>query len=131
MNITEAFADFLEAEEIGVFGTNLFIGGAPLDGPDLCFWLVSSGGAPVSSNQTNEMVKEYTIDVFYRNTDPEDVYDVLQSLEILLNNGSCKTIGSFDIIDVQTSLFPTDQDIDNEDRTVGLLTVKIVTYYKE
>lgn len=131
MNIAKSFVTYMESEGLGTFGTDIFIGVAPKGAPDPCYWLTSAGGAPQSRNQTGEVIKNYTLDLYYRNTDAEDVYEKLQSLEVLLNTGNCTQLTGFDTIELQATLFPTDQDIDNEERTVGLIQITVKTYYKE
>lgn len=131
MNITEAFVEYLESLLLGTLGVDIFIGSVPQDAPNNCYWLVGSGGSPVSRNQTGEVVKNYTIDIFYRNLSAEVVYNTLQDLEIEVNKAVCTQLNGFDTIEMQAVLFPSDQDIDNEDRTVGLVQVLVKTYYKE
>lgn len=131
MNIAKSFVEYMEDQLLGTFGDDIFIGVAPQGAPDKCYWINTSGGAPQSRNQTGEVIKNYVLDVFYRNTDAEDVYDTIQALEILLNNGNCTQLSGFDTIEIQATLFPTDQDIDNQERTVGLIQVGVKTYYKE
>ena len=128
MNIARSFVTYMEGQSLGTFGTDIFIGAVPQDAPDPCWWLMTSGGAPQSRNDTGEVVKVYVLDLFYRNTDAEDVYEVLQALEVLLNTGNCTQLSGFDTIEIQALLFPTDQDIDDQDRTVGLTQVTIKTY---
>jgi hypothetical protein len=131
MNITQSFAQLLETELSTNLGQNLFIGGAPLDAPDVCWWVLSAGGVNISKQVAGEKQKNYTISVFYRSLNPEDVYDNLQNLEEMINAGDCKELNDYDIIEMEAILFPTDQDLDNQDRTVGLLQVTITTYFKE
>ncbi len=131
MNITEAFSEYIADLGYGVFGTDMFIGSAPIDAPNTCIWLVGSGGSPILRNQTGEVTKNYTIDVFYRSSSSEAVYNLLQALEVEINKANCTQLNGFDTIEMQAVLFPSDQDIDNEDRTVGLVQVLVKTYYKE
>ena len=128
MNITHAFATYLQTQGFGTLGTNLFIGAVPLDAPDACFWVSSGGGSNQSRNKTGERVKSYIISIFYRSMDSEDVYDTLQELEETINSASCVTLGSYDTIEMQCTVFPTDQDIDSEERTKGLAQVTLTIY---
>ena len=131
MNIVEAFVDYLEEKEFGTLGTDIFISSVPQEAPDKCFWLISAGGSPQDENATGEMIKSYIVSLYYRNTDAKDVYDILHNLEVLINSNDCTQLTDFDTIDLRATAFPIDQDIDNEDRTVGLLQITIDTYYKE
>ena len=121
----------MEDEGFGTFGTDIFIGVAPQNAPDPCYWLTTSGGSPESRNDTGEVIKIYTINLYYRNTDAEDVYNKMQELEVEFNKANCTQLNGFDTIQLSATLFPTDQDIDNEERTVGIIEITVKTYYKE
>jgi hypothetical protein len=131
MNIAESFAQYMEDQGFGTLGTDLFIASVPQNAPDSCWWIVLAGGAPDFRNETGEMMKDYTIEVYYRNTSAETVYNRLHAFEVETNKADCVQLTDFDTIDIQSVLFPADQDLDNEDRTIGLLQVQIKTYYKE
>lgn len=127
MNIVRSFANFLENRGYGTFGDDIFIGGAPLEA-DMCWWIVSGGGSSSIKNQTGERVKNYLISVFYRNIDAEDVYESLQELEEDLNSKECLELEDYETVEVEAISFPADQDLDSEDRTVGLLQVNLRVY---
>lgn len=131
MNIAESFSTYMQSLSLGTFGTDIYIGSVPLDAPNTCWWIISSGGSPVQKNHTAEVMKQYNLDVYYRSTDSESLYNTLHDFEVTLNNPNCTQLTDFDTIEIQAISFPADQDIDNEDRTVGLLQVTIRTYYKE
>ena len=132
MNIARSFVDYMIAQGFGtVFGTDIFIGGIPQDAPDTAWWVVSAGGSPGTKNQTAELQKNYVLNIYYRSTDAESVYNEIQSLEIELNKPTCITLAGFDTIEIEATTFPTDQDLESEERTVGLLTATVKTYYKE
>lgn len=128
MNIAEAFAEFLQDQGFGSLGDSLRIGTVPLDAPSTCWWIITSGGSTVSQNHTGERRKQYLIQVFYRNVDATEVYNQLQALEELINSDSCTQLSGYDTIDIEATSFPTDQDVDAEDRTVGVVQVTITTY---
>lgn len=127
MNIARDLAQFLEDNGFGVFGTDLFIGGAPVK-VSTCYWITSAGGTNKQKNVTNNKLKNYTLSIFYRNTDAETVYENMQALEELINSDACTQLDNYDTIEMETILFPADQDIDVQDRTVGLLEVTITTH---
>ena len=132
MNIAGSFVSYMISVGFGTtLGTDVFIGGVPQDAPSTAWWVVSQGGTLVLTNQTGEKIKSYTLQVFYRNIDGQDVYDELQDLEIELNKSNCAQLTGFDTMEIESNLFPTDNDIDLEERTIGMLQVKITTYYKE
>jgi hypothetical protein len=128
MNITREFVNFLATKGFGTFGTSIFIGGVPQEAPDASMWVLSGGGTPSVKNETNNMRKKYVFNVYYRNKDAEDVYETLQELEELINSDACTQLGSYETLDMECTLFPTDQDLDIEDRTVGLLEVTATVY---
>jgi hypothetical protein len=129
MNLIEAFADYMDNELLtGTLGDDLFIGGAPIEAPDACWWLTMSGGSTNLSLETGEKVKDYQIDVFYRDIDEQAVYSNLQELEEDINSDRCTQLTGYETIDMEATLFSVDQDIDQEDRKVGLLTITIRIY---
>lgn len=128
MNIARSFAQFMENEGYGTFGTSLFVGNAPLDRTDEVYWIVPTGGNSIISNQTGEKMKSYIINVFYRNSVAEEVYETLQEFEEAINSDACTQLQGFDTIDVEATQFAADQDIDDQERTVGLVQVTIQTY---
>lgn len=130
MNIARAFVDYLE-DLLGItFGQGIYLGGVPLDADDAVYWVVSDGGAPTQKLPTGEIVKTYQLNVFYRDTDEQAVYDNLQSLEESINSDSCTQLSGYETIDMEAVLFSVDEDLDSEDRKVGLIQV-IITIHKE
>lgn len=128
MNLTRSFVEYMQNELFGVFGTDIFIGGAPQKAPDTCWWVVSSGGNSVIKNKTNEKLKAYVLDIFYRSDNAEDVYDTLEALEKRLNSDDCPELTDFEVVEFEATLFPIDQDLDVQDRTVGLLQATLTIY---
>lgn len=128
MNVTQRFAEYLQTEGYGTLGTNLFIGGCPIEAPDTTMWILSSGGNNIGKNNTGEKQKNYIISVFYRSTDAQEVYDTLEELENKINENLCEGLTGYAIMETETTQFPTDQDIDNETRTIGLLQVALTIY---
>lgn len=132
MNLIEAFVGYLEDLGIGTSGSDIFIGQAPSSDkvPDDIWWVVASGGSPASVMQTGESIKTYQIDIFRRARDYQTVYDDLHDLEQQLNCSECVEIEGFDTISAQAQTFPIDNDLDQEDRKVGLLQATL-TIHKE
>jgi hypothetical protein len=130
MNIAEAFADYLVNLGKGTLGQNIFIGQAPSSNrvSDSIWWIVGNGGSSLQKNSTGESLKNYQLSVYYRNRDYKTVYDTLSDLEESINCDGCAQLDSFDTIDIEASTFPVDNDLDNEDRKVGLLQVNLTTY---
>ncbi len=130
MTVVESFAAYLQALGIGTLGQDLWIGEAPssMNSVDTLCWIVASGGSPLVTNQTGEMTKEYQVQIFYRDRDYKDVSTVLFGLEEELNCDGCTQLSGFDTVDMKATQFPIDNDLDSEDRKVGLLSVTITTY---
>lgn len=128
MNIVQSFAEFIEPLTGTTLGTDLYLGGVPLSAPSDCWWIVSGGGTPLANNPTGEHWKRYIINIYTRNNNALVVYDQLQALEEALNGDACTQLNGYDTIDIEATTFATDQDIDSEDRTVGLLQATITTY---
>lgn len=127
MNLARSFVNYMEANSFGVFGDDLFIGGAPLNAPDSSWWVLLSGGTNEAKYTTGEKIKDYSLNVFYRSTSTSDVYDTLKDFEDFLTNG-CPTLEDYEVIEISTLIYPTDLDLDNEERTVGLMEVSIRVY---
>lgn len=130
MNLAEAFVEYLEGVTGAVFGQNLFIGEAPSSNlvVDSVWWLTASGGTPQTRLATGESIKNYLIEVFYRDRDYRSVYDAMHSLEEDLNCSHCIELTGFETIDVSATAFPVDQDLDLEDRKIGLVQATIRTH---
>lgn len=129
MNIAKAFVDYLvEYQSLGAFGTDIFIGSLPDDAPDACYWVTSAGGNSQSKNVTGERIKTYLLNVYYRNTDGEEVYTSIQELEENLNNSLVTSLGDYTVHDVSAVSFPVDRDLDIQERSVGQIQVSIEVY---
>lgn len=128
MNITRSLALYLESLGFATLGTDMFIGGVAQDAPSASWWLTAAGGSPQSKNNTGELIKKYSVNVYFRDLDASNVYDTLQELEQTVNADNCTQLDGFDTIGIEATSFPTDQDIDNVDRTVGLVQITIEVY---
>lgn len=128
MNITKAFTDYMASKGFGTFGTDLFIGGAGLDAPDSCWWVLRGGGTPVVKAITGQKMKSYIFNVFYRDLNGENFEDRLQEFEETMNDGDCDDFDGYEKVELEASTFPADQDLDNEDRSVALTEVTLTTY---
>lgn len=129
-NLAESFVGYLEDLGIATFGDDLFIGEAPSTNlvADSIWWVTASGGTPETRLLTGETVKNYLVEVFYRNRDYQAVYDAMHSLEESINADRCTQLEGFETFDIQATTFPVDQDLDAQDMKVGLLQASIRTY---
>lgn len=128
MNIAKSFVDYMEDLSMGIFGSTIYINSVPQEAPDAVWWVVKSGGSPIRKNSTGERVKDYNLSVYYRDTDAEQVYELMQDFEEEINSKSCIQLDGYDTIEMEASIFTADQDLDNEDRIVGLMNVRISVY---
>lgn len=126
--ISESFVKFLEDNGIGVFNDNLFLSKVPETAPDSTYWIITSGGSPISKNGTGEKIKQYFISVYYRDLKAKNVERTLFSLEELLNCSDCVQLQNYEVLEVEASQFPSDTDLDNEERRIGFLQAKIKVY---
>lgn len=129
--VSEAFIEYLETNSIATFGTDLYLGQVPDDAPDNCWWILTSGGSPIQTLRSGEKVKQYFISVYHRSTQTKDVEKKLFALEELLNTPNCLELTGFEVIEVEATQFPSDVDLDNEERRVGFLQANIKTYKRE
>lgn len=132
MNVTRAFANYLEAAGVATLGQDLFISRAPssLRATDRLFWIKSNGGGTEERSVNGGSIKDYAVEVRLRDVDAEDVYETLQELGEDVTCAGCVTLEGYDVQKIKTNGPWTDQDLDNEERTVGLLQVTI-TIHKE
>lgn len=130
MSIAESLATFLEGQSIATIGSDMFIGHAPSSNkvPDSIYWLEASGGESLRKLKTNGKMKSYLVEIRYRNRNYQTVYDRMQTLEELLNSGICTQLSGFETVEVEAATFPIDDDLDSEDRKVGLLQATITTF---
>lgn len=129
MNIAESLAKFIENNGFATLGQDLFIGGAPSSNQVIdCWWIVNDGGSPLSKNSSGEMMKTYSLSIFRRDQDYKTILDSMFQLEEQLNCDRCSQLESFDTVDIEASVFPVDNDLDNEGRKIGLLQATITTY---
>jgi hypothetical protein len=128
MNLQESFVQFLAGAVGGTFGTDIFIGEAPSSdqAPDALWWVTAFGGSNLTKLPTGERIESHQVEVRYRNRSGKAVYDALYDLEDGINT-TLDLVG-FDIYDVSTLSFPVDEDLDSEERRVGLLQVTITIY---
>ncbi len=130
MNISEQFAEYLETLGVATRGTDLWIGRAPtsVEVPDDIWWIIQNGGSPVRRNSTGETLKSYQVQIYGRSRNYKKLLDDLFVIEQDLNCDGCSQLSGLDTIDIEAVVFPIDNDLDSEDRKVGLLQANITTY---
>lgn len=131
MNIAKSFATYLQDSlSIGTIGQTIFVGFAPSSNKvaDAIYWVTASGGDTERRLYTGERMKSYLVEIRYRNRDYETVYENLHTIEEDLNEGNCTQLSGFETVQIDATTFPIDEDLDSEDRKVGLLAATITTY---
>lgn len=130
MNIAESFANYVEANTAATLGQDLFISNAPstTKSQSDIWWIVASGGDKIKTYTTGESDKAYTLTVNRRHRDYKQVYDDLHDLEEILNCAGCVELSGFDILEISASVLTIDEDIDSEDRKIGVLQATIITF---
>lgn len=130
MTISQSFVRMLEQKGYGVFGQNIFLYRVPnsLKTQTELFWIIPSGGQPVSTNPTGELVKAYQFLLYYRSNSAKKVDEVLSLVEEELNCSGCVQLDGFELVRMATTQFPADQDLDSENRMVGMLQVQLEIY---
>lgn len=132
MNVVRAFADYLQSAGVATLGQDLFISRAPSSNKatDRIFWLKAGGGPVLRKSVNGSTRKNYVIEIYHRGVNTEGIHETLQELGEDLTCAGCVTLAGYDVVEVATNGPWTDQDLDNEERTVGLLQATI-TIHKE
>ena len=131
--IEQDFAAWIETLVSATLGQDLWIGEVPssLQTQDNVWWIVSDGGVPVNKNQTGERTKSYQYLIYRRGTNYKTVSQDLYSLEDTIHSQRCITLSDeYECIDIEATTLTVDEDLDLEDRKVGMLRATL-TIYKE
>lgn len=130
MNLADSLATHIASLLSLTLGQDLFIGQAPssIKVADDIWWIVDNGGGIVQKNATGESQKSYQFNIFGRNRNYETLKDSIATLEEDLNCDDCTQLSGYDTIDIEATSFAIDNDLDAEDRKLGLLQVTITTY---
>lgn len=131
MNLAYSFATYIQDElSLATIGQDLFIGQIPSSNkaPDEVWSVTASGGDKVTKLSTGESVKQYIVEVRYLSRDYESVYENMQSIEESINADLCTQLTGYDTLDLEATTFPIDDDLESEDRKIGLLQITITTY---
>lgn len=130
MTIVSSLANYLQSQGVATLGQDLIINRAPSSKEvvDDLWWIISNGGGPIQKNQTGEVRKSYTALIYRRGKNYRQIDEQMSQLEEDLNCDRCTQLEGFDTIDIEATAFPLNDDLDSEDRMVGLLQVTITTY---
>lgn len=130
MTISRAFVKFLEDKGCGIFGQNIFLYRVPnsLKTQTELYWVIPSGGMKISTNKTGEAIKAYNFLIYFRSNEAKTVDETLSALEEMLNCSSCVKLDGFELVSINATQFPADQDLDSENRMVGMIQVQLSVY---
>lgn len=130
MTISESLVKLLEKKGFGVFGQNIFLYRVPnsLKTETELFWIIPSGGTVTRAYPNGNKNKLYQFLIYFRSNKAQRVDKVLNEMEKFFNCAGCVELEDFELINVSTSSFPADQDLDTENRMVGLLQVQVEVY---
>lgn len=124
-NITDSFATFLQTSGVGALGTEIFIGEAPSNetSTDGVYWVVHRNDGTSGGNFNNKMYRNVVLDIFYRDADPENVYERLEALRPILVQ--CNQIPGYQVIDIQPTNQFVDDSVSVEEQYFGALSINI------
>lgn len=130
MNLIESFTNLLETLTGTTLGQDLFIGQAPSSNKvqDDIWWVIGRGGAVTQTSVTSERTKERIIEVYFRSRDYKTIYDTMQTVEEELNCVNCVSLEGYTVLDVVATPLFVDDDLDSEDRKLGLMQVNVTTF---
>lgn len=130
MTLVRSFVKYLEKSGYGKFGKNLYIYRVPnsMKTETEVMWFIPSGGSVIRNTNTGSKIKGYQILVYFRSNSARKVDEVLSHLEEVLNCAGCVQLEGFELVDIQATQFPVDQDLDSENRMVGFVQVQLQVY---
>ena len=82
----------------------------------------------ISTNKTGEAIKAYNFLIYFRSNEAKTVDETLSALEEMLNCSSCVELDGFELVSINATQFPADQDLDSENRMVGMIQVQLSVY---
>jgi len=126
--VGEAFVKWLEDNNIGTFNDDLYLGQLPLDSPDDAWLVVVAGGSPDLVTADGGMLKLYTFNIYRRSLAGKEIERSLFSLEEKLNCSTCVNLEGFETIYSRATQFAQDDDLENENRRIGLLQAQVRLY---
>ena len=130
MTLSQSFVKFLEEKGYGISGQNIYMYRVPNSKKTETevLWLIPTGGFPSQVNKTGEMMKTYQFLINFRSNSARKVDEVLNDLEQTLNCSNCVSLEGFELVEIRATQLPADQDLDSENRMVGMINCQITVY---
>ena len=130
MTLSQSFVKFLEEKGYGIFGQNIYLYRVPNSKKTETeiLWLIPTGGFPAQVNKTGEMMKTYQFLINFRSNSARKVDEVMNDLEQTLNCAHCVSLDGFELVEIRATQLPSDQDLDSENRMVGMINCQVTVY---
>jgi hypothetical protein len=127
MTVAQAFAGYLESIDVATLGTNLFISRWPSSNQiaDPSFLIKDAPGQLVKRTIQGQPINQYLIELYMRSYGGGTVDQTMSTLRGQIT-GYGVTLTGFTLAENPEVNGPwSDQDLDDEERTVGVLQVKL------
>lgn len=130
MTVSQSFVKLLENSGYGKFGQDIFLYRVPnsLKTQTELFYIIPTGGNSVDKLATGESIRLYQFAIYYRSQSAQQVDETLSNLEEFLSCAKCVQLEGFQLMSIDVSQYPTNQDLDVENRAIGLLQVHVTAY---
>lgn len=133
MSLVTDFADYLQTLGVATRGQDLFTSRAPSSqtlrtlgvNPNRIFWVKAAPGGPPERSVDGSQRVSYGLELYHRDLSADDVAGTLEALSDSLQCSGCVTMTGYSVYGISVEGPWTDQDLDNEERTVGLLQITI------
>lgn len=127
MTVIQAFAAYLQSVDVATLGQNLFISRAPSSNKvaDPIFWVHEAPAQLIGRTVQGRPINQYVIDLHMRSYDGQTVDETLSALRSVVTSPDL-TLSGYTLSEHPETSGPwSDEDFDNEERTVGLLQVNL------
>jgi hypothetical protein len=127
MTVAQAFATYLQSINVATVGTNLFMSRWPSSKKtaDPSFLIKEAPGQLVQRTIQGQAINRYLIELYMRDYNASNVDATLQSLRGQLTTSAVTLSGYTLYSNPETNGPWSDQDLDDEERTVGLLQIRL------
>jgi len=130
MSLVETFRDWCVTNATTIGSDQAFVSRAPSSNRtnDAIWWFRAAGGSQTGRTIDGRSLSQKVIEIYYRNADALTVADKLDLLASEITCHGCLELDGYVVISVEATGPFTDQDLDSEERTVGLLQITIEVY---
>lgn len=123
----KAVIKFMEENNFGVFGDNLYYGRVPgsISTKNKIYWIVPSAGSPTRKNVTGEITKMYPFYIYYRTDSVKDLEEKLFELDQTITSQRCYNLDGFQTVDFLVFSSASEPMQDSENRDYGFLVINV------